>query len=341
MRALRNFLGPLLFIFAVFIATELSLRYYYFGADAFSYSKMNSHTVIQDSGFVRRAANTDIYYELKPDLDVLFAGKRLVTNSKGLADTEYPYEKPPGVYRIVVVGSSWSMATAIELEYAWHSLIEQRLAEIEPDKTIEVINFSVEYYGLGEIVANLRDKAMAYDPDMAIIPITITTPAIIWDDEKEPFTPIEITPPFWQSLTYSTIMARLGKKVYAKTSRSNVTPGRGRYMRQVERAFKEAGELAATSNMDVAVLWLSHSVINETTERTARQRAESEGFTFIPVHLDAIAQKYQNDELFLTGRVGRHPNRLGHRYIADTVLRGIWGSGLNCIQDIDAYPDQR
>ena len=65
----------------VIVTLELSLRFYIFGLDALSYTKMNSHLLLIDSPLVQPAANTDIYYELRPNLDALFRGKRLVSNS--------------------------------------------------------------------------------------------------------------------------------------------------------------------------------------------------------------------------------------------------------------------
>ena len=121
----------------------------YFGTDALSPLKMNSYVLIIDSELVQPADSLDIYYELKPNLDTFFRGKRIVTNTYGLPDGEYSKGKPANVFRVAVVGSSWTMATGVDANKNYPSLLENKLMEHASGNKTEVINFAVEYYGLG------------------------------------------------------------------------------------------------------------------------------------------------------------------------------------------------
>ena len=49
---------------------------------------------------------------------------RVRINSNGLRDREYPYEKGEGVFRILVLGDSFSAALQVPLEQIWHEIIE-------------------------------------------------------------------------------------------------------------------------------------------------------------------------------------------------------------------------
>ncbi len=324
-----NFLRFLAFLTAVFLSLEVSLRAFYFGTDGFFPTKLNSYRVIIDSELVQAADNTEVYYELKPNQDRLLSGKPVRTNSHGLADQEYSIDKPDNTYRIAVVGSSWSMATGVATDDSYQALIETRLNDLFPDRNTEVINFAVEYYGLSEIIGSARHKAMAYDPDMMILAITSTTPSIKWIDDKAPFTSIDIVPPFWQSLVYSSLMGQLGKKAYAKSKRPVVFNLGGGYARNINRSMTEMTELIADKNIDVAVLWLTHSRINEEMLNHTRTSAEDQGFLFIPLHLDALAgDRYQPGE-FLVGRVGRHPSEIGHQLITDEIMTTLWTDAVS------------
>ena len=238
---LRNILTPLLFVLAIILLLEFSLRLYIYKLDAFSFAKTNSYGLLIDSDLVQRAANTDVYYELKPDLDTYLAGKKLLTNSRGLADDEYSLAKPADTYRVVVAGSSWTMATRVELPDAYHSVLERKLSTHMAPQKAEFINLGVENYGLSEIVASVRDKGLAYDPDMIIFAITSITPAFLWEDEKPPFEQPSTVPAFWQSYLFSSVMELLGRKSYSRTKRPVMSKDRRSYMKQVSRSLPFVG----------------------------------------------------------------------------------------------------
>jgi hypothetical protein len=321
----RNILTPLLFVLAIILLLEFSLRLYIYKLDAFSFTKMNSYGLLMDSDLVQRAANTDVYYELKPDLDTYFGGKKFLTNSRGLADDEYSLAKPDDTYRVVVAGSSWTMATRVELPDAYHSVLERKLSTYLAPQKAEFINLGVENYGLGEIVASVRDKGLAYDPDMIIFAVTSITPAFLWEDEKPPFEQPSTVPAFWQSYLFSSAMDLLGKKSYSRTIRPQVKQGRGAYMTQGWRSLQELDELIKGRDIDVVVLVLTNKGFNEAMIKGSAYYSSVHGFRFIHTHIDDIAKdKGIEAEQLQVGRLDSHPNKTGHRLIAEKVFNEIW-----------------
>lgn len=312
------------FAACVAFVLEISLRIYYFGVDGLTPSRINSYRVILDSDVIQTADDPAIWYELKPNLDTLLAGKRFRTNSAGLADKEYAVEKPAGTFRIAVAGSSWSMATGVATEDAYQALLEERLAELWPDRNIEVINFGVEYYGLGEITATIREKIIAYDPDMILLGVTSTTPLIEWDDDKEPFVQNPVTPPFLQSHLISKIAWLLGHpNLYNKSVRPSVEPGRGEGSRNVTRAMKEIKTMAVDEGIDVVALSLTHTRASESAAKHIRNATSKRGIELIRLHLDTLAENAGTDRPFLTDKFSLHPNELGHQLIADEIARWL------------------
>lgn len=312
------------FALAIVALLELSLRFYIFGLDAISYSKMNSHLLLIDSGLVQPAANTDIYFELRPNLDTFFRGERLVSNSRGLPDKEYAIDKPDDVFRIAVVGSSWTMATSVELDETYHAILEERLNDIYAAQKFEVIDFALEFYGLGEMVANVRYKALDYDPDMIIFSIAAYTPRILWEDQKAPFTSIDTVPPFWQSYLYSTVARLAGRDGYRSSNREFIKYGSRAYMRQTGRSFEQIGKLTEGKDIEVVVIYQTSNGYRENLVEAITRAAGEKGFRFIHMHLDQLAAEANSTDRMVDGNIDLHPSPAAHKLVAEKLLNELW-----------------
>ena len=89
-------------------------------------------------------------------------------NSKGLRDREYPYEKPPGTYRILVLGDSFADALEVPLEDSFQEVLEARLNE-RLDRPVEVINGGVWGYGNDQELLFYRLEGRKYRPDLVLL----------------------------------------------------------------------------------------------------------------------------------------------------------------------------
>lgn len=92
-------------------------------------------------------------------------------NSLGYRGHEFPYQKPPGTYRILCLGGS----TTISYPYiknpadAWPALIETRLNELYPGRHFEVINAGLGYATSAEMLAGYMFRHRYLKPDMVVI----------------------------------------------------------------------------------------------------------------------------------------------------------------------------
>jgi len=92
-------------------------------------------------------------------------------NRQGLRDREHELAKPPGTYRIAVLGDSFAEAMQVDLERTFWSLLAPRLEHcgFAPGKRIEAINFGVSGYGTADELLTLRARAWDYQPDMVLL----------------------------------------------------------------------------------------------------------------------------------------------------------------------------
>src|SRR5262249_13886526 len=61
-------------------------------------------------------------------------------NSLGLRDREFPFGKPPGTFRILVLGDSYPEGVQVPVEQTFPKQLERMLATREPGRPFEVIN---------------------------------------------------------------------------------------------------------------------------------------------------------------------------------------------------------
>lgn len=88
-------------------------------------------------------------------------------NSFGMNDVERSKAKPPGVFRIAVIGDSNVESLQVERKDNFCTLLEQRLSS-ESNKKVEVLNFGVSSYNLGQMLLRLKTLALDFAPDMVL-----------------------------------------------------------------------------------------------------------------------------------------------------------------------------
>ena len=109
--------------------------------------------------------NEFIYAREREDFRV-----RVKINSRGLRDREYPYEKGEGVFRILVLGDSFSAALQVPLEQIWHEIVERRLnGPARTNTKVEIINAGVPGWGTGQQLLYYRHEGYKYSPDLILL----------------------------------------------------------------------------------------------------------------------------------------------------------------------------
>jgi len=88
----------------------------------------------------------------------------IAINSKGLRDREHSYEKPPGIFRIVVIGDSFVFgAGGVEPAKRFTDILQASTSNTE------VINMGVPAYGTDQEYQYLAEEGFKYHPDLVIL----------------------------------------------------------------------------------------------------------------------------------------------------------------------------
>jgi lysophospholipase L1-like esterase len=107
---------------------------------------------------------------LAPDYDGWFAGVPVHINSLGFRDQrEYALAKPPGTFRILVLGDSVTFGHGAVYETTYPYLLEQQLRAWRPDVTWEVWNLGVPGYNTAQELAYLKLVEDRYAPDLVVV----------------------------------------------------------------------------------------------------------------------------------------------------------------------------
>ena len=89
-------------------------------------------------------------------------------NALGLRDHDYPYEKPEGISRILVLGDSFPEALQVRLEDGFSKVLEKAV-NVGAPQPIEVINAGVSGYGTDNALLFFTHEGFKYSPDIVLL----------------------------------------------------------------------------------------------------------------------------------------------------------------------------
>jgi hypothetical protein len=102
-----------------------------------------------------------------PNWSATTRGRPLNINSRGLRDREYPYAKPAGTQRILVLGDSFTWGYGVGDSEIFTEVLEAKLASER--LPWEVINTGVSGWGTDQELLFLKSEGHKYSPDIVIL----------------------------------------------------------------------------------------------------------------------------------------------------------------------------
>lgn len=141
-----------------FVAGEIGMR-------LAGVSYFNFGTPDADLGWGNRPYAEGMFRKENP------AGVYIRINSYGSNDAEHPVAKPDGVFRVAVLGNSYTEAFHVPNEQAYWHVMGQEMAKCLPPgkKRVEVLNFGVSGYGTAQNLILLEKRVLAFQPDLVIL----------------------------------------------------------------------------------------------------------------------------------------------------------------------------
>jgi hypothetical protein len=109
-------------------------------------------------------------FELVPSKRVEFLNQEVSTNRWGMRDRDYEQKKPPGVYRVAILGSSISMGWGVADDESYENLLEDRLnSEFGAGsyERVEILNFSVAGFSDFQKLWAF-ERALDFEPDVVL-----------------------------------------------------------------------------------------------------------------------------------------------------------------------------
>jgi hypothetical protein len=111
-------------------------------------------------------------WRLKPNEDRLVwmadRNVRIETNSHGFRDVEHAYEKPDGVFRVLVLGDSFMEGFSVSADEVFARRFEE-LAHEAGLSQVEVINLGVGGYSTLQSYLAFVEEGVKYQPDLVLL----------------------------------------------------------------------------------------------------------------------------------------------------------------------------
>jgi lysophospholipase L1-like esterase len=258
-------------------------------------------------------------WRLRPRLDVVWNGTTFRTNSLGIRGEEIVREKPAGMFRVVVLGSSNTLGHGVHDVDVYTRQLERRLrATTVADSPIEVINLAVSGDSPTQKLLRLRDQVGELDPDWILCDVTaldfsLEERHLRWVLDREVKVPFDF------------VQRAIGASGVSREDSTAVFHSKFRHFAAVvlERTFASLSAESRRLGAPLTVLLLPRMDSKAETPKLFRLFRD-------------LAQRHELGVLDLTGifdemalddyRIGAwdpHPNARGHGLIAENLAAAL------------------
>lgn len=267
------------------------------------------------TGYLKKSDLPAVVYEFKPGIDSYFKLAGFKTNSQGLRDKEYSLEKTANTFRVAVIGGSFTVPAGVEIDQAFHSILENRLNQEFPDLNYEFINFAVSGYRINNKIATLKQKALEYKPDLILF--VLDGSQFTEDDEKE-FKPKSEKNHFFQSFTYKLI----SKTKIFKNERKHqkfLDDHLGR-LSKFDNVLQELNQISENYKVPICVVVLDHDYSHYDLSSKIKELVEKNNLCYS----NTIPEFKDTDLRDLTiYKIDIHPNAEANRIFTDAIYNDL------------------
>ncbi len=282
-------------------------------------------------------------YRRIPGTSWIYNNLRYDINRSGWRDRDYQLERPPGVFRIVVLGDSVTNGHGVEMEEIYAKVLERRLEESRPGG----LRYEVPILTLGALnseqeVHLLEVEGLRYDPDLVVLAYVLNDPeegaSLRRDREaRRHRSALRRLKELGQHSSLVHLVYRSGQRLLWRLGlalgREEVAP----YVSndyftalhrdptawaRVERSFDHLREL--TEERQIGVVVAIFPVLHRLSDypwaelhRQVRLAAEARGFEVLDL-LGALG-RHRASELQIASGDHIHPNPLGHRLAGEAL----------------------
>lgn len=308
----------LIVLFALLM--EQTVRFYLFGTDSLSYQKMKSVGSMGYTGYLQASKLPGVVYEFKPGIESYFKLADFHTNSQGLRDKEYSVEKPDNAFRVAVIGGSFTVPAGVEIDQAFHSILEEKLNKEISDINYEFINFGVSGYRINNKIAVLKYKALEYNPDLVLF---ILDGSQFTEDEEIQFKAKPVKNQFLQSFTYKLISKN---KLFKEDNKEQIFLDEHKAgLGKLDKTLNDLSQLSRANNVPICVVVLDHDYSHLQLSNEIEKLAAKNNLYF-----STTVPAFKNIDLgeLVIYQIDIHPNSKANHIFADTIYNDLMNEEL-------------
>ena len=143
-----------------------------------THSRPDGRFGFKEADVIRYLDDDFLQFELKPLVQRTLFGQPFITNAFGMHDDPVELDKPPGTFRIAVLGASMDMGWGVRYQDTYANRLQEWLGGYAVERgsahprRYEVLNFAVMAYSPLQRLDTLRRKVFAFQPDLVIYSAT-------------------------------------------------------------------------------------------------------------------------------------------------------------------------
>lgn len=261
-------------------------------------------------------------FSFRPNASVDYKGARLNINQWGMHDREYTMEKPPGTFRIAVLGSSHTVGIGVDRAHTYENLVEDRLnAQYGAARGVkfEILNFAVSGYGPTCGLITFEQKILDFAPDAVLVG---GMDDITWIVNELVNASTKSLPIPYQELADAVARADVPPGTPMVLAEQRLSPHARTMLEFVYGRFVELSRAHHVIPL-ATVLPRPEDLTDRILALDAEQAEmmERAGFELVDTHhaYEALADP---SSLWIR-KYDRHPNEQGHRLLADALYASL------------------
>ncbi len=240
-------------------------------------------------------------------------GKQFTTNRWGMRDREFDRAKPPGTYRIALLGPSDVMGWGVADSEVFKVRVEAKLDSVARSRGMraEVLNFAIASSSLPQQVTILKENVVPFSPDLIVVVVHGSDLLLLEQSLKNVLRQHVPIP--------DSAVARLAARVGIGPGLDGDFPNLRLVEEDLDRTiFREVQAIGAGVGAKVALLALRLPDVSKPGNLPTTYRVANE--VGLPILDCTGVWDGQPTRRLRLSRVDGHPNAAGHRLISDCVF---------------------